>query len=217
MTTLPLRSEVDAQHAADSVRGHLARGGILGYPTETVYGLGALLAPASLALLHTLKPRTPGQPVLILVDGIDMAEALGLDVSPAARDAARQFWPGPLTLVLPDREGRLPSDVRNAEGGVAVRETSHIGARALVSMLRSPITSTSANAHGAAPARSAEEVVEAFPDAVQRGDLWVLDGGRLPPSPPSTMLDCCAAEPTMLREGAIPLARLAAAIKELRV
>lgn len=216
MKRIPLRNARDAEDAAPVARHHLARGGVIAYPTETSYGLGALLAPASLEMLGALKPRAPDHPYLILVDGLQMGEMLGLEFGPMARLAASRFWPGPLTVIVPDPEQRLPDAVRNSAGGIAVRETSHPGARALIKTLQTPLTSTSANLPGESPAQSARDVERAFAESVRAGDLVVLDGGTLAVTAPSTVLDCMSDPPTVLRVGAIDSSALDAALGGIR-
>ena len=141
---------------------------------------------------------------LLLVTGRPMAEAWGLAFPPAAAALAREFWPGPLTLVLPGGEGRLPDRLRGPEGGIAVRHTSHALVARLVAGLGYPLTSTSANQPGQAPAPGAEAIAAIFADAIASGELLVLDGGPLGNVPPSTIVDCTGPVPRLVREGAIP-------------
>src|SRR5690606_23649382 len=102
----------------------------------------------------------------------------------------REFWPGPLTLVLRGGEGRLPERLRGVEGGIAVRWTAHAALADLVEALGMPITSTSANRPGGPPAPGAEAIVGLFPEAVASGALLVVDGGVLGNVLPSTLVDC---------------------------
>ena len=145
---------------------------------------------------------------LLLVSGRAMAESYGLSFTGAANALAEAFWPGPLTLVLPGGQGRLPGILRGPEGGIAVRHTSHAGVARLVKELAFPITSTSANRPGSPPAPGAAGVTEAFAESVADGTLLVLDGGVLGNVPPSTVVDCTASESRLVREGAIPRAEL---------
>jgi L-threonylcarbamoyladenylate synthase len=109
------------------VAEHLAADGLLGYPTETVYGLGSSASVPALKALARLKGRELGKPFLLLVSGRMMAEAWGLVFTASARALSDAFWPGPLTLVLRGGEGKLPDALRGREGGIAVRHTSHRG------------------------------------------------------------------------------------------
>lgn len=208
MSVLPFGSAAEVRVAVPAVREHLARGGLLAYPTETVYGLGSRPRAEDVARLAAVKGRAREKPFLLLVSGRRMAEDGGLQFSPAANALAEAFWPGPLTLVLPGGEGKLPDVLRGPEGGIAVRHTSHPGIGRLIADLGHPITSTSANRPGAPPAPGAAGVLDAFGTAVEQGYLLVLDGGVLGNVPPSTLVDCTAAEPRLVREGAIPRAEL---------
>lgn len=205
---LPFRTAADVEAAIPRVRDHFERDGLLGYPTETVYGLGCRPAEAPLAALSRLKGRRRGKPFLLLVSSRLMAEEWGLVFTPAARVMADAFWPGPLTLVLRGGEGRLPDVLRGPEGGFAVRHTSHGRVAQLIAGLGHPLTSTSANRPGTPPSPGADGLVATFREAVEDGTLLVLDGGVLGNVPPSTLVDCTTSLPAMIREGAIPRAEL---------
>lgn len=205
---LPFQSPDDVDAAAPRVAEHLAAGGLLAYPTETVYGLGSAPETGPLTRLSALKGRPPGKPFLLLVSGRLMAERWGLVFSTAAKAMVDEYWPGPLTLVLRGGEGRLPDALRGAEGGIAVRHTGHAGMSRLITALDHPVTSTSANRPGGPPAPGAARLLDLFADAVADGTLLVLDGGVLGNVPPSTLVDCTTSIPLMIREGAIPRAEL---------
>ena len=206
--TLPFRSEPEIEAAIPVVVAHLERGGLLAYPTETVYGLGSTPSVPGLGALSRLKGRAPGKPFLLLVSGRAMAEEWGLVMSPSARALSEAFWPGPLTLVLRGGEGRLPDELRGKEGGIAVRHTSHQGIARLVAAAGRPLTSTSANRPGEAAAPGPDRIREVFGPEIDRGELLVLDGGVLGNVPPSTLVDCTGPMPRLIREGAIPRAEL---------
>jgi L-threonylcarbamoyladenylate synthase len=212
---LPFVSEPEQAAAIPPVVEHLRRGGLLAYPTETVYGLGSAPTAAPLAALTRLKGRAPDKPFLLLISGRPMAERWGLAFNASASALARAFWPGPLTLVLPGGEGKLPDALRGAEGGIAVRFTSHAGIARLVAALDAPLTSTSANRPGYPPAPGVGGLVETFRDAVDAGELVVLDGGVLGNVPPSTVVDCTGPAPRMVRTGAVPLTELRQAVGSL--
>ncbi len=199
MKRLPFVTPADVARAIPEVVAHLRAGGLIAYPTETVYGLGCLIRPDALAELATLKAREPSKPFLLLVRQPD--EIAGLVWSPAARKLAAAFWPGALTLALPV-QGELPARILSEEGTVAVRATPHEGVRALLAALAEPITSTSANSPGDAPAVSADEVAAVL-NASGRLDVLILDGGALPASAPSTLVDCAHEPPRVVRAGAI--------------
>ncbi|MGE5927025.1 MAG: L-threonylcarbamoyladenylate synthase [Gemmatimonadota bacterium] len=205
---LPFRTDADVAAAAPAVAGHLSANRLLGYPTETVYGIGSAPARAALTALAALKGRPARKPFLLLVSGRLMAEEWGLVFNASARALSDVFWPGPLTLVLRGGEGRLPDELRGAEGGIAVRHTSHRGMAALIGTIGIPVTSTSANRPGTPPAPGVDGLVTLFRAAVDSGELLVLDGGVLGNVPPSTIVDCTTSVPLMIREGAIPRAEL---------
>lgn len=202
--TLPLRDVADARRIADTVATHLRAGGLIAYPTETVYGLGSLAREQGLDALAALKGRPAGKPFLLLVSDLEMLERTGLVLGPSARALAREFWPGPLTLVLPGGEGAVPARLRGPEGGVAVRWTSLPPLAALIGALGEPITSTSANRPGGPTAPGVAAIEELFAAAIADGTLLVLDGGVLGNVPPSTLVDCTGPVPRLVREGAIP-------------
>ena len=208
MKPVPFRTDEQVAAALPQAVAHLGAGGLLAYPTETVYGLGSRARPRDVQALARLKGRRPDKPILLLVADRDMAEAQGLAFNESAGALARAFWPGPLTLVLPGGDGRLPDALRGPEGGIAVRWTSHRGMARLVRALGEPLTSTSANLPGSPPAPGAEAIVRDFAPAVEAGTLLVLDGGVLGNSPPSTVVDCTQPQPRLIREGAVTLGEL---------
>lgn len=212
MMALPFRSIDDVVAAAPQVSEHLRGGGLLAYPTETVYGLGSLARDEHLAALAKLKGRPIGKPFLLLVANHAMAIVRGLQFTPAARALAEKFWPGPLTLVLLGGEGLLPDALRGPEGGIAVRWTSQRHTAALIEQLGEPISSTSANRPGQGTAPGVGALAEIFSDSIDSGRLLVLDGGVLGNVPSSTLIDCTAPEPKLIRDGAIPRAELRAGV-----
>src|SRR3954466_12442152 len=155
---------------------------VLAYPTETGYGFGGGIDRESVDALVKLKGRPPGKPFLLLVDGPSMIDRLDLHLPSYAARFVANHWPGALTLVLRGGEGRVPPRLRGPEGGVAVRWTSHPAMAMVIRAHGDAITSTSANRPGVPPAQTATEIVSQWPDAIARGVLRVLDGGRLSPS-----------------------------------
>ncbi len=212
---LPFRTPEEIDAAIPMVGAHLAADGLLGYPTETVYGLGSAATEPALEGLARLKGRPMGKPFLLLVSGRRMAEEAGLVFTASAAALSDAFWPGPLTLVLRGGEGKLPEGLRGREGGIAVRHTSHRGIQRLVAQTGRPLTSTSANRPGGPPAPGPDKLVELFQADVDTGRLLVLDGGVLGNVPPSTLVDCTDSVPRMVREGAIPRAELRCAAGRL--
>jgi L-threonylcarbamoyladenylate synthase len=208
MTTLPFHTDEDVGRVATAVAQHLGHGGLLAYPTETVYGLGSRPLAEDVVALAALKGRDQTRPFLLLVASRGMAEAYGLHFTEAADALATACWPGPLTLVLAGGEGRLPEALRGPNGGVAVRWTSHPQVAALIEGLGYPLTSTSANRAGAPTAPGTLAIAATFGAAIADGRLLVLDGGTLGRVPPSTVVDCTRDAPRLVRAGAIPQAEL---------
>ncbi len=208
MTVLPLRTAEDLRLAIPAVAAHLKAGGLLAYPTETVYGLGSRPRAADVAALAALKGRRRDKPFLLLVSSRRMVEAQGLVFTEAANALADAFWPGPLTLVLGGGEGQLPDALRGPEGGIAVRWTGHATMAQLIEALGHPLTSTSANRPGGPTAPGVAAITADFAAAIAEGKLLVLDGGALGNVPPSTVVDCTRRQPRLIREGAIPKGEL---------
>jgi L-threonylcarbamoyladenylate synthase len=181
----------------------LARGEIVAFATESSYGLGVdARAPAALERLFALKGRGPQKPPPLLVADEAMVALLAARVPPRARALMARFWPGLLTLVLPARDD-LPTALVH-DGGVGVRRSAHPSASALVRAFGAPITATSANRSGEAPAHTAAEARALFGAA-----LHVLDGGPAGGAAPSTVVRV-ADDGTLeiLRAGAIDPALL---------
>ena len=176
----------------------LRRGEILAYPTETFYGLGVdALDELALARLRLLKGRGE-KAISVLVEGPDMLERLCADIPPRAAALMRRHWPGALTIAVPaapDAPAALVS-----EGYIAVRQSSHPTARALVSRFGRPLTATSANRAGEPPATTAEAVEETF-----EGRCRVLHGGTTPGGPASTLVRVRGDRVEILRQGAVEL------------
>lgn len=205
---IPYRTPEQISASIPEIVLHLVRGGLIAYPTETVYGLGSTAAAPAVARLAKLKGRDPNKPFLLLVSGLEMLHGVGLRLTDTAERLAAAFWPGPLTMVLPGGEGVLPQVLRGPEGGIAARWTSHEPISRLIEALGSPITSTSANRPRQPPALEGAEAAEYFKEEMKAGELMVLDAGRLNPSPPSTLVDCTGVQPRIIRVGAIPPERL---------
>ena len=215
MIMLPFRTPEGWTDAIAPVGDHLAAGGVLAHPTETVYGLGSRPQPNDLATLMALKRRKVGKPFLLLVGSREMAQAQGLEFTAVALALSDSFWPGPLTLVLRGGEGILPDTLRGPGGGIGVRWTSHKGMETLINGLDLPLTSTSANHPGGPAARGVEALAGQFEEAIEHGTLLILDGGVLGDTPPSTIVDCTKERPRLIRAGAIPVDALHADVDGL--
>jgi len=198
---IAITAEAPAAPAVAAAADVLRRGGLVAFPTETFYGLGAdATNPAAVARIFEAKGRPPDKPLLVLVDSVEMVATVAREVSPAARRLMARYWPGPLTLVLRARP-ELPAALTAGSGTVGVRLSGHPVARALVRAARVPVTAPSANPHGGPSPCTADEVVAGLG---RRVDL-VLDGGPTPGGPASTVLDLTRVPPAVLRAGAVTL------------
>jgi L-threonylcarbamoyladenylate synthase len=188
----------------------IRRGGLVAFPTETVYGLGADAGSGeAVALIFAAKGRPRFNPLIVHVEGIAQAEALG-EFGPGARRLADAFWPGPLSLVLPRRaSARLADLVSAGLPTVALRVPSHPVARALIAAAGVPIAAPSANRSGGVSATTAQHVAADFGDSV---DL-ILDGGASMEGLESTVIGFGASGPVLLRAGAIPRERIEAVLE----
>ena len=208
--TLDLR--IDPEADLSEVLDHVRAGGVVAYPTETVYGIGGACTPEGVEAVRALKGRAADKPILALVPDARSVEALTW--TPAARELASVFWPGSVTLVLADPDGTFPEGVRDAGAGtVGVRVTPNPVAARLVRGLAGPLTSTSLNLPGEPPVTSGHEAREIL-ERLGAADVWLLDAGTLPESLPSTVVDCTGEAPVVLRPGAVPLERLRCALPE---
>jgi len=138
-------------------------------------------------------------------------------VVPDADALAEAFWPGAVTLILPDPQKTFPDGVRGPEGGVGVRVSPHALVRDLLTALGEPLVSTSANAPGQEAARTGDDVLAALRALALDDDVTVLDAGELPFSGASTVIDCTGPRAVVAREGAVPLGRLRCVLPELEI
>ena len=197
--------EARVRDAADVLR----RGGLVAYPTETFYGLGALARDAAAVdRLARVKGRPDGKPLPLLAADRAQVEEVAVLGDDAVR-LADMFWPGPLTLVLPARPG-LPAAITAGTGTVGVRVPGSETARALARAAGGAIVSTSANASGEPPPSSPDELAPAL---AARLDA-VLDGGRTPGGSPSTVVAVAGGGALQLvRDGAVPFGAVQAALR----
>lgn len=205
---IPFWSEAEVSAAIRPALEQMELRRVLAYPTETVYGFGGGIDRDSVETLVRMKGRPKGKPFLLLIAGSEMLANLDLRLPSFATNLAARHWPGPLTLVLPGGEKRVPEALRGPEGGIAVRWTSHPALQRLIRAHAEAITSTSANRPGVPPAMSTREILEQWGHVIAKGTLRVFDGGTLKPSAPSTVVDCTGHAPRVIRPGSIPAAVL---------
>ena len=178
----------------------LSDGGLVIYPTETLYGIAADAAsPAALERLAALKGREPNKPFGLILSRPQEADELAQEISPTARELMARHWPGPLTLVLEAKAGLHPSLVHL--GGVAMRCSPHPVAAGLAQALGRAITATSANLSGRPATNRATDLDLALVDACE----VLLDSGLTPGGPASTVVDARKTPPLVLRHGAIEI------------
>jgi L-threonylcarbamoyladenylate synthase len=184
--------------AADVLRA----GGIVALPTDTVYGIAvALDTPGGVEALFAAKQRPPDKGIMLLLDDASQAPAIGQWPASAAA-LAEAFWPGGLTVVVPQRpDVPLPAALTGGARTIGLRVPDHDAPRALAAAV-GPIPTTSANVSGIPEARDAAGIVEQLGNAV----ALVLDGGPAQGGPASTVVDCTVEPPRILRVGAVPVA-----------
>ncbi|MDX1495649.1 MAG: L-threonylcarbamoyladenylate synthase, partial [Longimicrobiales bacterium] len=158
------------------------------------------------------KDRSEDKPLLVLAPTADAVAHLRW--TDEARELARLFWPGSITLVLDDPDRSFPDGVRSPRGTVGVRLSPHPLVARLLEAFGAPLTSTSLNRPGEPPVSSGSEARQLLQSLGAEGTMLV-DAGTLPPSAPSTVVDCTGPVPAVLREGAIPTDRLRCAIPEI--
>jgi L-threonylcarbamoyladenylate synthase len=185
----------------------LQNGGILAFPTDTVYGLGALaFNNAAIESIYTAKGRPIEKAIPILIGDLSDLDQVADNIPNMALRFASRFWPGPLTCIVPKKQ-TLPLVV-SATSTVAVRIPNHPDALALL-RAAGPMAVTSANISNQPSASTAEEVYAQLNGRIP----LILDGGKTPGGVPSTLVDCTGSEPVILREGPISLAELLSALK----
>jgi len=177
----------------------LRDGGLVGYPTETFYGIGAdPCSDRAVDGLFRAKARPLTVPIPLIAESLDQLVAVSGGVSALARDLAERFWPGPLTLVIPSWKG-LSVAIHGGQGTVAVRVPGHLVARSLCGAFGHPVTSTSANLSGGTPSADADAVAALLASPL----AMLLDGGRTPGRRASTIVDVVSGVARLVRPGAI--------------
>ena len=183
----------------------IGRGELLVIPTDTVYGLAAdPFCPAAVERIFHVKKRGKNQPLLLLIDSLEQLPQLVADVPPALPKIAADFWPGPLTVILPAGP-KAPREITAGTDTVAVRVPAAPLTRAIIRASGGLLTGTSANLSGRPPASTAAEAARQFRGSV----YYIVDGGPAPCRQPSTILDLSANTPRIVRQGSLPWTRLA--------
>jgi L-threonylcarbamoyladenylate synthase len=209
MTSTPEPRILSGPEAIAAGVRELVAGGLVAFPTETVYGLGADAFDAeAVERIFVFKGRPPGNPLIVHVSGVEMARRVVTDWSADAETLAKAFWPGPLTLVLPGSPD-LPGAVTAGGRTVGVRCPDHPVALALIEASGLALVGPSANPSGRVSPTTADHVAAGFPAS----DLLVIDGGACRAGIESTVLDLTADPPRVLRAGVIGAEAIATALE----
>jgi len=191
------------QRAADI----LSNGGLIAFPTDTVYGLAALpFKPEYVECLYTVKGRNSDRAIAILLGEESQLTSIAPDIGATASRLSKSFWPGPLTLVVP-KLASLPA-VLSPNPTIGVRIPDHPVALALLKFI-GPLAVTSANLSGQPNCRTAREVYRQLGGRIH----LILDGGQSPGGIPSTVVDCTGPELRLIREGPVSLQELVNALE----
>lgn len=192
----PLHPAVEAVERAAAV---IRKGGVVVFPTQGLYGLGAdALNVRAVKRIFAIKSRESNKPLLVLIHDRQVLHRLVTEICPLAQYLMDQFWPGRVTFVLPARSG-LPQGLISTNGRIGVRLTGHPVAHALAAALGGPLTGTSANLAGAGGCACLTELDV----AVRRSVDLILDGGKLTGGAGSTIVDVAGPTARILRQGAV--------------
>ena len=191
----------------DQAVERLHQGGVVAFPTETVYGLGADASnPEAVHRVFAIKGRPANHPLIVHIGDADRMIRWARDIPPAAKRLAEHFWPGPLTLIL--KRGQAPLEVTGGQDSVGLRMPDHPIALALLRTFDGGVAAPSANRFGRVSPTRAEHVRDEFGESV---DL-ILEGGDCTVGLESTILSLLDEQPRLLRPGAIAIAELEAVI-----
>lgn len=196
-----MKTEVISTSATDAIERAIAvltAGGLVAFPTDTVYGLAALpFVPAGILRLYEAKGRDAAKAIPILVGKLNQLERVALELTPAAQRLALRYWPGALTIVV-SKHPDLPAEL-SALPTVGVRMPDHPFALALL-RAAGALAVTSANLSGGENPRTSRDVLDQLDGRIE----LILDGGETPVGVPSTVVDCTTPQARILRQGAIP-------------
>jgi L-threonylcarbamoyladenylate synthase len=199
-TILKINPEKPEADRIDDAVAILKNGGVIGFPTETFYGLGAdARNEAAIEKIFGIKGRDFKNPILVVIGDVTHLDAFAADVPEEARRLMDRFWPGPLTIVFRAAPSVSPK-LTAGSGKIGIRLSSHPIAMEISKKLGGPVTATSANLSGAPECSSAREVTSQLEGKLD----GIVDGGHTPGGKGSTIVDATACPPKILREGMIP-------------
>ncbi len=184
-------------------------GGVMAFPTDTFYGLGATaFNRTAVSRIFKIKQRTRDKPLLTLVASAYQVNTMTREIIPAAEILMDKLWPGPLTILFSARP-ELPPQLTANSGKIGVRQPANEMVQKLLSGIGFPVTATSANISGDKNITTAEEVESILGDQI---DL-IVDGGSTPGGKESTVLDVTLSPPLLIREGAVSREEIDAVLK----
>ena len=196
---LKIQGTAADEAALEIASSAILNGSVISLPTDTFYALGA--DPFNLRAVEQIfriKGRQPWKPLLLLIDSIEQAESVAQRIPDLFYEIAEEFWPGPLTIILPAAK-HVPLKITGGTGTVGIRIPKSDLARNLVEAIDVPIIGTSANLTAYPPCSSAEEVLEQLGGKIE----LILDSGKLTATAPSTIIDLTKDPPIIVREGAV--------------
>jgi len=201
-------SREDLDRCLGSAVRILNRGGVVAYPTETVYGLGVDVSnERAVSYLFRLKGREEGRPVLIIIPSAEALSRYAESISESARRLTTTFWPGGLTIVCRAKK-TVSTLLTGGTGKIGVRLSGNAIATALCRALGGAVTSTSANVSGFPSCTSASQVLRAFPNGLS----LVINGGSCTAEAGSTVVDITESPCRILRQGIIPRDAIASVV-----
>jgi L-threonylcarbamoyladenylate synthase len=193
---------VNEKNAINKAFAHIQQGGLVAFPTDTVYGLGtSAFDQQAIDQLYAVKERDNAKAIPVLLGDLNALPSVSTEINALARRLAQRFWPGPLTLVV-QRHSDLPTNL-SLKPTIGVRMPDHPAALSLLNLV-GPMAVTSANLSGGPNALTANEVFAQLSGRI----ALILDGGRTPGGSPSTVVDCTDLKPRILRAGPISLGQL---------
>jgi L-threonylcarbamoyladenylate synthase len=190
-------------HETDIAASVLRNGGLLGLPTETVYGLAANAESAeAVSRIYFVKGRPQDHPVIVHIASVDQLSSWAREIPDYARSLAEEFWPGPMTLVL-KRTGRAADFITGGQDTVGIRIPQHPVALAVIAEFGGGVAAPSANRFGGVSPTSAQHVIQDLSNRLDGETDAVIDGGESEVGVESTIIDCTSSNPRVLRLGAV--------------